>query len=86
MAIVWRSTCGVTFFLSIEGQVFEAVAMCFERMYRTPSPLRRPPRALGNRIPVLAISGSFNHSFNTTLVCLASGVHRSLRPFPVQRT
>lgn len=42
MAVVWRSTCGVTFFLSNEGQGLEAVTICLARMYRTPSPLRRP--------------------------------------------
>jgi hypothetical protein len=86
MAIVWRSTYGVTFFRSNEGQVLEAVTMCLARMYRTPSPLRRPPRALGSNISVCAFSGSFNQFFNTALVCLVSGVHRSFRPFPVQRT
>src|SRR6202035_4136473 len=76
----------VTFFLSSEGQVLEAVTMCFARTYRTPSPLRRLPRALGKSISVCALWGSFNQFFNTALVCLVSGVHLSFRPFPVQRT
>ena len=84
--MVWRSTCGVTFFLSSEGQVLEAVTIWFARTYRTPSPLRRLPRALGKSISVWALWGSFNQFFNTALVCLVSGVHLSFRPFPVQRT
>ena len=82
MAVVWRSTWGVTRLPSNEGQAVLAVATCLARMYWTPSALSRVPLALGNNTLHSGGKSSRIHVCRTRRVCFVNGVQRSLRPFP----
>jgi hypothetical protein len=74
------------FHRSPDGQVWPACATCLASRSDTLSGLSRSPLALGNRAWALCLVGSCNHAFRTAAVILVSGVQRSLRPLPIQRT
>ena len=52
----------------------------------TLSRLSRPPWALGKSVAVLRRAGSRSQARNTAAVVMVSGVQRSFRPLPRQRT
>ena len=73
-------------FLQRDVQVRPATATCLSSKSSTLSALRRLPLALGNKIAVFRLAGSPSPAFSTATVDLVNGVHRSFRPFPMQRT
>ena len=73
--------------LGLHGVEVDAVSYTHLDVYKrqrywTPSALRRLPLALGNRMTGSGPKSLLIHDRNAACVCLASGVQRSLRPFP----
>ena len=87
MAAVCRSVCGVTFFSLMDGQAASAVAACLATSLSTASRESLACR-LGRGTAGCPGSGlsSASQVLSTLTVWVVSGVARSLRPLPWQRT
>src|SRR6516162_11589413 len=85
IAALCRRTCGETRLPLRVGQRAAAPCAYLRTRYCTLSALRRPPRAFGKRTSVWGL-GSLSQDLRTAAVPVVSGVERSLRPLPRQRT
>ena len=82
IAVLWRSTCGDTFFAARLGQDATALATARRSRWSTPSRDSARPRALGNATSPSWSPCSRNHARSTRAVSAQSGTTRSLRPLP----
>jgi hypothetical protein len=86
IAAEWRRVCGVTFLAAMVGRLAAAVVACFVTSFSTASRDSGRPTRVGNSGSVPAPVCSASQTRSTATVCLVSGLVRSLRPLPWQRT